>query len=205
MAYASDLELQDMTADTAPASGDLIIIVVDPSGTPVARKMTVDNLFAGIEDALSELATRPAQSDTLLLIDGGVAKYVQKRNLQVRYVAMPIGASGTDLAVGDRQAWFKVTSDIAGLDVVSVEADVGTAPTGSGLTFQLRNVTQAADILSTALTIDATETSSDTAATPAVINTAEDDLTDGDIIAVDIDAVGSSTAGEDALITVGLA
>jgi len=40
----ADSELQNLTEDTAPASGDIVCVVVDPAGTPLARKMTVDNL-----------------------------------------------------------------------------------------------------------------------------------------------------------------
>lgn len=44
----ADSELQSLTEDTAPASGDIVYVVVDPSGTPLARKMTVDNLLTFI-------------------------------------------------------------------------------------------------------------------------------------------------------------
>ena len=71
---------------------------------------------------------------------------------------------------------------------------------GSVATFMLHNATAGADILSTAITIDAGEFGSDTAATAAVINTSEDDLTTHDIIRVDIDGVGSSTAGKGLII-----
>lgn len=200
----ADSEIRELTADTSPTSDDIVYVQGDPAGTPVDRKVTLENLLKVVDD-LTELAVRPAQSDTLLVLDNGAAKYVEKRNLQVRYVSLPVGSTGTDLATGDRQAWIKIPADIAGLDLVSVEADVVTAPTGAALSIQVRNVTQAANILSTALTIDATETSSDTAATPPVIDTSEDDMTDGDIIAIDIDQVGSSEPGENLLVTLGLA
>lgn len=197
-------KLTDLTANTDPQPSDIVWLEDDPGGTPLSQKITIQNLLTAVE-ALSQLSVTPAQTDTLLLIDGGTPKYIERRKLQIRYVALPVGATGTSLATGDRQAWFKVTADLAGLDLVSVEADVVTAPTDAALSIQVRNVTQAADMLSTALTIDATETSSDTAATPAVIDTSEDDLTDGDIIAVDIDQVGSTEPGEDLLVTLGFA
>lgn len=43
----ADSKLADLTATTAPASTDLLYIVVDPSGTPLDRKVTVANLFSG--------------------------------------------------------------------------------------------------------------------------------------------------------------
>jgi len=105
------------------------------------------------------------------------------------------------LTTGDGKVYFVVSDDMAGMNIVRVHARVITAGTTGTTDFQLRNVTQAADILSTKLTIDSTETGSDTAATPAVIDTAEDDLTLNDLIAVDIDAV-STTAPKGLLLTI---
>jgi hypothetical protein len=105
------------------------------------------------------------------------------------------------LTTGDNKAFFIVPSDMNGMDIIGVQADVATAPAGSAASFQLHNVTSGADILSTALTIDASETSSSTAATPAVINASEDDLTTGDKIRLDVDAVGG-TAAKGGFITV---
>ena len=69
---------------------------------------------------------------------------------------------------------------------------------------QFRNVTQAADMLSTLLTIDSAETGSDSAAAAAVINGDEDDLTENDLIAVDIDAV-QTTKAKGLIVTLGFA
>ena len=49
-------------------------------------------------------------------------------------------------------------------------------------------------MLSTVMTIDTTETDTSTAATPAVIDTANDDVATGDKISIDVDAVSSGTA-----------
>ena len=75
-----------------------------------------------------------------------------------------------------------------------------TAGTTNTTDIQLHNLTQTADILSTVITIDSGETGSDTAATPAVINTAEDDLQTNDLIRVDVDAV-STTAAKGLIVT----
>jgi hypothetical protein len=65
---------------------------------------------------------------------------------------------------------------------------------GTGtLTIQIRNVTDAVDVLSTRLTIDTGETDSATAAAPAVINTANDDLATADQFAIDVDVAGTGT------------
>ena len=50
-------------------------------------------------------------------------------------------------------------------------------------------------MLTTKLTIDASETTSYTAATAAVIDTAHDDVATGDLIAVDVDVAGTRRKG----------
>ena len=59
---------------------------------------------------------------------------------------------------------------------------------------QIRNVTQTADMLSTRITIDASEFTSYTAAA-AVIDTGNDDVATGDLIAVDVDVAGTGAKG----------
>jgi hypothetical protein len=58
-------------------------------------------------------------------------------------------------------------------------------------------------MLSTVITIDASETGSDSAATAAVINGSEDDVATNDVLRIDIDQVGSSTAGSGLIVTMG--
>jgi hypothetical protein len=55
-------------------------------------------------------------------------------------------------------------------------------------------------MLSTKLTIDSGETGSDTAATPAVINTSYDDVATNDLLRIDIDAI-STTAPKGLIVT----
>ena len=72
-----------------------------------------------------------------------------------------------------------------------VRASVTTAPTGSVLTVDINE--GGTSILSTKLTIDASEKTSTTAATPAVIS--DTALADDAEITIDIDTVGSTIAG----------
>jgi hypothetical protein len=56
-------------------------------------------------------------------------------------------------------------------------------------------------MLSTKLSIDASEKTSTTAATPAVIDATYEDVSDDAEVTIDIDQVGSSTAGKGLKIT----
>jgi hypothetical protein len=76
--------------------------------------------------------------------------------------------------------------------LTAVRASVNTAPTGSVLTVGINE--GGSSILSTDLTIDATDLTSTTAATAAVISDAS--LADDALITIDIDGVGSTVAGK---------
>ena len=109
---------------------------------------------------------------------------------------------GTDCAVGDGAGdiWFRVPSILNGWDLVDVAACCQTAGTTGTMDVQVHNVTQAADMLTTKITIDSGETDSSTAATAAEIDTANDDVATGDQIRIDVDAVHSGTAAKGLLV-----
>jgi len=89
-----------------------------------------------------------------------------------------------------------------GLVLYSIGAHVYTAGVGSATTIQLHNVTTSTDVLSTAMTIDAGELDTNSAATPAVIDTSGNvnkvysDGTTATVLRIDIDAIASGTAAK---------
>lgn len=95
------------------------------------------------------------------------------------------------LVAGDDAKRFRIPSKFNGWTITSVAA---SRKSGTGTpTIQIRNVTDSVDVLSTRVTIDTAETDSSTAATPAVINTSNDDVATADQFAVDVDGAGTST------------
>jgi len=99
----------------------------------------------------------------------------------------------TDVALntGDDAYRFRVPFVINGWNLFSV---AGARKSGTGVpNIQIRNVATGFNMLSTALTIDSGETDSSTAATPAVIDPARDDVATGQQIAIDVDGAGTST------------
>lgn len=106
----------------------------------------------------------------------------------------------TDTATGDGKAYLVIPSFLNGMNLTRVHARVNTAGTTGTTDIQIHNVTDVVDMLSTKLTIDSGETGSDTAATPAVINTSNDDVATNDLLRVDLDAV-STTAAQGLIIT----
>lgn len=109
-------------------------------------------------------------------------------------IEIPVVASGTNTATGDAKAFFRIPAELNGMNLTGVAASVYTAGTTNTTDIQIRNKTQTADMLTTKLTIDSGETDSSTAATAAVIDTGNDDVATGDIIAIDVDAVSTTPA-----------
>jgi hypothetical protein len=106
----------------------------------------------------------------------------------------------TDLATGDGKAYCVIPAALGGMDLVRVHARVITAGTTGTSDFQIHNLTQAVDMLSTKITIDSGETGSDTAATPPVIDGSNDDVATNDVLRIDVDAI-STTAPKGLIIT----
>lgn len=95
------------------------------------------------------------------------------------------------LSTGDGKAYFTVPEELNGMNLTAVHARVITAGTTNTTDIQIANVTDAVDMLSTKLTINSTETGSDTG-TPAVIDTTKDDVVTNDLLRIDIDAVSTT-------------
>lgn len=123
-------------------------------------------------------------------------------NFGIRYVGVTCFDYTTDTATGDGKGYFHIPAGMNGMNLVSVHAEVITAGTTGTTDIQIHNVTQAADMLTTKITIDSGETGSDTAATAAVIDTANDDVATNDLIRIDVDVV-STTAAQGLIVTLG--
>lgn len=94
----------------------------------------------------------------------------------------------TALTTGTAKATFRMPY---AMTLTGVRASVTTAPTGSVLTVDINE--DGSTILSTKITIDATEKTSTTAATAPVIS--DTSLANDAEITIDIDTVGSTVAG----------
>lgn len=108
--------------------------------------------------------------------------------LREESIVVAASDESTDLTTGTAKISIPIPFDMI---VTEVFANVNTAPTGSAISVDINE--DGVSILSTVITIDAGETSSLTAATPPVIS--DNSLTKGNVLSVDIDAIGSTVAG----------
>lgn len=120
----------------------------------------------------------------------------------IKYVEVMLTDDATAPTVIDGLGGIKfiVPAGFNGMNLVSVQFHVTTASSSGTPTFQIYNLTQTADMLSTRVTIDINEKDSSTATTPAVIDTNNDDVATGDELRFDCDVVGTGTKGVTAIL-----
>lgn len=123
-------------------------------------------------------------NDALVFMDRHAPKHIQ----------VACSDETTDLTTGTAKATFRAPH---AMTLTGVRASVTTAPVGSTIIVDINK--NGTTMLSTKLTIDASEKTSTTAATAAVISVSS--IADDDEITIDIDQVGSSTAGAGLKVT----
>lgn len=109
----------------------------------------------------------------------------------VCFEQMPV-APASDVVTGDGADYWVVPEVLDGWVIVSVAVRVITAGTTGTSDFQIANVTAGVDVCSTKATIDSTEVSTATAATPLVINPSNRGLQGRDLLRLDVDAVSTT-------------
>ena len=155
------------------------------------------NVLAALSGATTSAVT-PATGDKFLILDASDSdniKHVLGSAIRpLEFITIAISDETTDLTTGTAKATFRMPYAFT---LTDVRASCTTAPTGATLTFDINE--GGTTILSTKLTIDATEKTSTTAATAAVIS--DSALADDAEITIDIDQIGSTVAGAGAKVT----
>jgi hypothetical protein len=114
----------------------------------------------------------------------------------IRTIQLKVIDDGATLTTGDGKLIFCIPSNFNGLTLIDADAYVTTSSSSGTPTVQIRNVTNSnADMLSTPITVDANETASYTAAVQPVIDTGQDNVATGDLLAIDVDAAGTGARG----------
>ena len=171
-----DNGIADHLADTAGAHNATAIAFTPAGG------LAADD----VAEALSELDTeKTTAAAALAAAQTEIAD--QKRVVEV----LVTDPNGSSLTTGDGKAYFGIPVLLNGHNLVAVIGFLTGASSSGSVTVQIHNVTQAADMLSSVLTITASSNSS----TTATIDTANDDVATGDIIRIDIDGAGTSAEG----------
>lgn len=144
-------------------------------------------------------------NDTITLYFDGIVTndWIElDRSADKREIQLLVVSPTTDVTTGDGAAYFHIGQTLDTMNLVYAHARVITAGTTGTLTIQFNRSRGGVDMLSTKLSVDTGETGSDTAATPYVINTSNDDVLENDLIRIDIDTV-QTTAPKGLLVTLG--
>lgn len=162
---------------------DTLNAFMDPALIPFASSAFT---AVNVHDAIVEAAESA----------GGVSSVNGDTGVVIVSVPIIIACSDetTALTTGVAKATFRMPYAFT---LTAVRASVTTAPTGSVLTVDINE--SGTTILSTKITIDATEKTSTTAATPPVIS--DSSLADDAEITIDIDTIGSTIAGAGLKVT----
>jgi len=125
-------------------------------------------------------------------------------NLGRRVVQLVVFDFATDNTTGNGKFYFDVPAEFSGMNLVGVRGKVYTTGTTGVVSVALTRCAVVAtgnpcsgttvQMLSTNLTVDSGEASSDTAATAAVIDAASDDVTTDQVIRVDVAAIHTTPA-----------
>jgi len=198
----AEVKISELAAAGA-LTGTELVPVVQGGATKKATAQAIADLGGGLSNPMTSAGDMiiggtsgtpqrlaPGSEGQVLKMVSGAPSWAAEGGGASVTTAIPIAVSdeSTALTTGTAKVTFRMPFAFT---LTGVRASVTTAPTGSVLTVDINE--GGASILSTKLTIDASEKTSTTAATAAVISDAN--LADDAEITIDIDTVGSTVAG----------
>lgn len=164
--------------------------------TPVLACDSASETVDGVVELATAAETTTGTDNTRAVTPGGLAG----SNFGIRPLEEVVVDFTTDWATGDGKGYMTVPPSYGGMNLVTCHVRAITAGTTGTALVQVHNLTQAADMLTTRINLDTGETGSDTAATPYVIDTNNDDVASYDLLRIDIDAI-HTTAAKGLIIT----
>jgi hypothetical protein len=177
-----DSDLTSIAALTTTSFGRSLLTQADAAAARSAIGAGTSSLAVSSSAPAALAATAAAGSST----DAARSDHAHQRDSDV--IVIPVGDESTALTTGTNKVRFRLPFAAT---LLAVRANVNTAPTGSTLIVDVNEA--GTSVLSTKLSIDASETSSTTAATAAVIS--DSSLADDAEVSIDIDQIGSTVAG----------
>uniref|UniRef100_A0A6M3J0T0 Putative tail fiber protein n=1 Tax=viral metagenome TaxID=1070528 RepID=A0A6M3J0T0_9ZZZZ len=195
-AFKTSLSLnsvENTAISTWAGSGNITTVGTIASGDVTAGVAASSTTVAGKVELAIASEVNTGTSATLAVTPDSLAGSV----FGTKTMILKIMAETTVVTSGDGKMYFTIPVEFNGMDLVSVGAHVYTADDAAdAITVDIYNFTDSSDMLSTAITIDGSETDTTTAAAPAVIDTGEDDVVTGDVIRIDVTTyAGDNAAG----------
>ena len=184
------------------------IVTRSGKGSPLTHNevdANFNNLNSGKDDTVNNLpldTTMSSTADFIPFYDAAAAavKKITPINSVFfnRTVIIKVLPDSIPTYVGNGISAFTIPLALNGLVLSATAGDLGAHVYTAGVTgttdIMLHNLTQAVDMLTTAITIDSGETDSSTAATAPVVDGSNNTVATADVIRFDIDAVSSGTS-----------
>ncbi|MBN1535937.1 MAG: hypothetical protein JW908_04335 [Anaerolineales bacterium] len=153
-----------------------------------------------------------AQDDVLLVVDSSEVVLANKSKkipysklvILDRTCSWRIFHKDAALSTGNGKDYLYIPEALDGYVLKAAHAAVDTVSSSGLPTVQIRNVTQAVDMLSTPITIDVSERTSYTASAQPVVDALNNSVSKADIIAADVDGAGTGTKGLTLILTFGI-
>jgi hypothetical protein len=205
-AHATKLDGIDANADVTEDAIDdatAVTTLADTDKIPLVSAGALKNIaYSALKTLLNALyAAKGAVTSSGLTMNTG--KLLGRRTASIGAIEeidlplrllVPFSDQTTNFTTGTK---FTFTWRFGAASLSSTPIDLSDAPTGSAAQFDVKK--NGTSIYSTKPTIDAGETSTATAATPAVLSTTS--IADGDVITIIIDQTGSTNPGKGGILT----
>lgn len=173
------------TAFTLVGGGSAALFrILNQSEQPVLYVEETGNVGIGTEDPDAKL-------EVIGTVSG--SDVVSSNAMSPLHLAAQVFNTGSTLLTGSGWLMWQIPSTASGYVVNRLEVTVHTPGTTNVSSFDITNKDKGnRKIFSTAVTIDSNETSWRTAATPAVVNSANDDVGGGDRLLFNINALSTT-------------
>lgn len=197
--HASDTTITRVSAGLIAVEGSNLIRASDVDDTPVNGETAVpvssnwafdhaalassDTVVGHVELAIASEVNTGTSTALAVSPDGLAGSYAGTKSVSIQ-----VYDGGTDVAIGDGKAYITIPEALNGMNLVRAQATVVTAGTTNATTVMIHNKTDAADMLSGAISI----ASAGTVGTVGTVNGTYDDVATNDVLRVDVDSVSTT-------------
>jgi len=187
-ANISDLTIETLSNINANVTAK--IIAASASGT-------LTNSGAGTPTLMTAMAaSTPTTTNTGSATDEYVTPdALAGSNFGTRVMIVKVFDDETATATGDGKKRVTIPAELNGMNLVSVGGHIYTTSSSGDPTMQIHNETNAQDVLTNRVVVEATEYDSITATTQPSIDTSQDHVATGDVYRFDCDTAGTGTQG----------